>query len=72
MSGVEKAIEKLQQSLKANQAYEGQQIVLTTHSRLRSRKKLTESYQLLEQAAVLQLQQGQVLSADLPLCSRPL
>lgn len=66
MSGVEKAVEKLQQSLKASQAYEGQQIVLTTHSRLRSRKKLVESYQLLEQAAVLQLQQGQVIVTALP------
>ncbi|KAK9815065.1 hypothetical protein WJX73_006334 [Symbiochloris irregularis] len=59
-SGVDKAVEKLRQCLAADQAYEGQQIALTTHSRLRSRKRLVESYQLLEQAAVLQLQQGQV------------
>lgn len=60
--GVERALEKLQLSLEAGQAYEGQQVIKTVYHRLRSRKKLLDSYQVLESGAMLQLQQGQVSS----------
>lgn len=69
-AGIEKAVAKLTQCLKADQAYEGQQIILTTHSRLRSRKRLVDSYQLLEEAAILQLQQGQVCGYALQCCCK--
>ena len=58
----EKALQKLQQYLLVGQSYEGQQMIKTVYHRLRSRKKLVESYQLIEEAAKLQLQDGQVRS----------
>lgn len=60
VSALNKPLQKLQLSLQAGQAYEGQQMIKTVYHRFRSRKKLVESYQVLEGAATQQLAAGQV------------
>lgn len=59
VSALNKPLQKLQLSLQAGQAYEGQQMIKTVYHRFRSRKKLVESYQVLEGAATQQLAAGQ-------------
>ena len=53
-------MQRLNQSLEAGQAYEGQQVIKTVFHRFRSRKRLLDSYRLLEEGAVAQLQHNQV------------
>jgi hypothetical protein len=57
---VDKQIEKLRATVESGAAYEAQQILKTVFHRYRSRKKLQDSYDLVERGAILQLQHGQV------------
>jgi len=60
MSSVEKSLEKFRVSLEKGSIYEAQQLIKTVYHRLRSRKLMEESRQLLEKAACLQLDHEQV------------
>ena len=57
---VEKSLEKFKTSLKKGSVYEAQQLIKTVYHRLRSRKLLEESRDVLEKAACLQLDHEQV------------
>ena len=57
---VEKSLEKFRKSLEKGSVYEAQQLNKTVYHRLRSRKLLDESRDLLEKAACLQLDHEQV------------
>eukprot|EP00884_Botryococcus_braunii_P015051 jgi/Botrbrau1/23547/Bobra.0141s0018.1 len=59
-SGVEKQLEKLRATVDSGASYEALQIVKTVYHRYRSRKKMLDSYQLLEEAAIMLLNRGQV------------
>ena len=58
---VAKALRRLEASLQAGECYEAQQVVKTVYYRMRSRKAagLEDGYQLLQEAAVMQLRIGQ-------------
>lgn len=60
MTSVARSLEKFRASLENGTFYEAQQLVKTVYHRLRSRKLLEESRELLEKAACLQLQYQQV------------
>jgi len=60
MSSVEKSLEKFRASLEKGSIYEAQQLIKTVYHRLRSRKLMEESRELLEKAACLQLDHHQV------------
>lgn len=57
---VQKAIAKLRSSLQQGQPYDGQQMFKTIYHRFRAQKKLQDCYNLLEEGARLQLQDGQL------------
>jgi hypothetical protein len=57
---VEKSLEKFRVSLEKGSIYEAQQLIKIVYHRLRSRKLMEESRQLLEIAACLQLDHEQV------------
>lgn len=58
--GVEKQLEKLRATVNSGSYYEAQQIFKTVYYRYRSRKKMQDSYQLLEEGAIMQFNHGQV------------
>lgn len=60
MASVDKALERFRRSLSGGNTYEAQQLVKTAYHRTRSRKLLDDSRNLLEKAAVLQLEHDQV------------
>lgn len=60
MSSLEKSLAKFKRSLDSGAFYEAQQLVKTVYYRLRSRKLLEESRDLLEEASCLQLEHAQV------------
>lgn len=60
MANVEKSLEKFKRSLVNGTYYEAQQLIKTVYHRLRSRKFLEESRDLLEKASCLQLEHAQV------------
>ena len=54
------AVAKLRSSLQQGQPYDGQQMFKTIYHRFRAQKKLQDCYNLLEEGARLQLQDGQL------------
>ncbi|EIE25182.1 hypothetical protein COCSUDRAFT_65140 [Coccomyxa subellipsoidea C-169] len=57
---VNKILSRIENATTTEAAYEAQQMLKTVYHRLRSRKKLTESYDLLQQGARLQLKGDQL------------
>ena len=58
---VSKILSRIENATTTEAAYEAQQMLKTVYHRLRSRKKLTDSYDLLQQGARLQLEGDQVM-----------
>ena len=54
------AVAKLRSSLQQGQPYDGQQMFKTIYHRFRAQKRLQDCYNLLEEGARLQLQDGQL------------
>lgn len=52
-------LDELQDRLQQGKPYEGQQKFKTVHRRFRSKRKLNDSYKLLEEGACMQLRDGQ-------------
>ena len=55
MSNVEKSIEKFKSHIKKGSVYEAQQYIKTVYHRLRSRKLLEDSRELIKEASCIQL-----------------
>lgn len=70
MSSVEKAISKFISTIDNGSAYEAQQFIKTVYHRLRSRKLLDESRNLLTEAVCIQFQHNEA-RLILPLQSSP-
>lgn len=58
---VNKVLSRIENATTTEAAYEAQQMLKTIYHRLRSRKKLAESYDLLQKGARLQLKGDQVI-----------
>ena len=60
MASVDKSLEKFKAQLEKGSAYEGQQFIKTVYHRLRSRKLMEESRELLTEASCIQFSHDEV------------
>ena len=60
MSSVGKSIVKFKSHIEKGSVYEGQQFIKTVYHRLRSRKLLQDSRELLKEASCIQLSHNEV------------
>lgn len=62
MSSVKKSLDKFKSHIEKGSVYEGQQYIKTVYHRLRSRKLLQDSRELLKEASCIQLGQDEVIA----------